>query len=95
MEVGNQPITVHFVHPTQSSKVLTATVGGTSTPHYLIDQLIRSSFLTNPGEGVEYKLYDVKTGKELADHVTLAQAGVGPETTVNIVSSVTGAEAGG
>jgi|ERR1700683_1169154 len=91
MEVANQQVTIHFVHPTQSSKVLTATVGGASTPQYLIEQLVRSSFLTRPGEGAEYKLYDARTGRELADNITLAQAGVGPETTLNIVTSVTGA----
>jgi hypothetical protein len=35
---------------------------------------------------------DTKTGKELADYVTLAAAGVAPDTTLNVLHSVTGAE---
>ena len=87
----NQQIMLHFVHPTESSKVLTATVGTTATPHYLIDQMVKGAFLAKPGVGAEYKLVDTMTGKELADHVTLAAAAVAPNATLNILHSVTGA----
>jgi hypothetical protein len=83
---------LHFVHPTDSTQVLTATVGSTSTPEYLIKELVRSNFLTSPAAGASYKLVDTKTGKELADHVTLAAAGVASDTTVNVLHSVTGAD---
>ena len=91
MPIDNEQVTVHFVHPTESSKVLTATVGGASTPEYLITQLIRSDFLPTPGAGAEYKLVDTRTGHELTDHVTLAAAGVAPNTRLHVLHSVTGA----
>jgi hypothetical protein len=89
--VPDQQITVRFVHPTDSEQTLTATVGGTATPHYLLDQLIRNDFLAKPGTGAEYKLVDAKTGSELADHATLAGAGVATGTTLHVLHSVTGA----
>jgi hypothetical protein len=92
MTGGNQQITLNFVHPTDSSKILTATVGDTSTPNYLINQLVRSEFLAKAGTGAEYKLVDTKTGRELADNVTLAAAGVTPDTTLHVLHSVTGAQ---
>jgi predicted RecB family nuclease len=91
MMTDEQQITLNFVHPTDSGKVLTATVGGASTPDYLISQLVRSDFLTKPGTGAQYKLVDTKTGKELADQTTLAAAGVAPNATLNVLHSVTGA----
>jgi hypothetical protein len=94
MTADNQQITVHFVHPTDSTQVLTATVGEASTPNYLINQLVRSNFLTKAAAGADYKLVDTKTGKELPDHATLAAAGVAPNTTLNVLHSVTGAGPG-
>ncbi len=94
MAVNDQQVTIHFVHPTDSTQVLIATVGKTSTPNYLIEQLVRSNFLTKAGTGAAYKLVDTTTGKELADHVTLAAAGVAPNATLNVLHSVTGAELG-
>src|SRR5262245_17722918 len=76
MAANNEQITVNFVHPTDSSQILTATVGPTSTPNYLINQLIHSNFLSKPSAGAEYKLVDTKTGRELLDNETLAAAGV-------------------
>jgi len=90
----NQQVTLHFVHPTDSTKILTATVGSTSTPDYLLKELVKNDFLTNPATGASYKLVDTKTGKELADHTTLANAGVANNTTLNVLHSVTGAERG-
>jgi hypothetical protein len=89
--LNDQQIMLHFVHPTESSKILTATVGSSATPHYLVDQMVKGAFLAKPGVGAEYKLVDTMTGKELADHVTLAALGVAPNTTLNILHSVTGA----
>lgn len=94
MTANDQQVTLHFVHPTDSTQVLTATVGKTSTPNYLIEQLVRSNFLTKAGTGASYKLVDTTTGKELGDHATLAAAGVAPNATLNILHSVTGAEFG-
>jgi hypothetical protein len=94
MAVTDQQVTIHFVHPTDSTQVLTATVGKTSTPNYLIEQLVRSNFLTKAGNGAAYKLVDTATGKELADHKTLATAGVAPNATLNVLHSVTGADLG-
>lgn len=91
----DQQLTLHFVHPTESSKVLTATVGATATPHYLIGQMVQGAFLARPDTGAEYKLVDTTTGKELADHVTLAAAKVSPDTTLNVLHSVTGAHPAG
>jgi hypothetical protein len=89
--MADQQVVVHFVHPTDSSRVLTATVGGTATPHYLLAQLVKEQFLTAPGNGAQYKLVDTKTGIELADHMTLADAGLPAEATLNVLHSVTGA----
>jgi len=94
MAINDQQVTVHFVHPTDSTQVLTATVGKTSTPNYLIDQLVRSNFLTKAGTGAAYKLVDTTTGKELGDHMTLAAAGVAANATLNVLHSVTGADLG-
>lgn len=91
MTIKNEQITVYFVHPTDSSQILTATVGATSTPNYLINQLIQSNFVSKPKAGAEYKLVDTKTGRELLDNETLAAAGVVPNTTLNVLHSVTGA----
>src|SRR5215472_15251963 len=90
MTHNEQQIMLHFVHPTESSKILTATVGTSATPHYLIDQMVKGAFLAKPGVGAEYKLVDTMTGKELADHVTLAAAAVAPNATLNVLHSVTG-----
>ena len=84
-------ITVHFVHPTDSTQVLTATVGTTSTPNYLIDQLIHSGFMNSAPNNGRYKLVDPNTRRELADHQTLAQAQVAPNTTLNVMPTVSGA----
>ena len=87
----DQQITVNFVHPTDSTHVLTATVGTTSTPNYLIQQLIGSGFMGKAPNGGTYKLVDPNTHRELADYQTLAQAAVAPNTTLNIMPSVSGA----
>jgi hypothetical protein len=89
--LNESQIILNFVHPTESSKILAATVGTSATPHYLIDQMVKGAFLAKPGVGAEYKLVDTMTGKELADHVTLAAAGVAPDATLNVLHSVTGA----
>lgn len=90
----NQHVTLHFVHPTDSTQVLTATVGNASTPEYLIKELVKSGFVTSPATGASYKLVNTATGKELADRTTLATAGVAGETTLNVLHSVTGARPG-
>jgi hypothetical protein len=92
--VADQQITVNFVHPTDSTHVLTATVGTTSTPNYLIDQLILSGFMSKAPNGGTYKLVDPNNYKELADHQTLAHAGVAPNSTLNVMPSVSGARHG-
>ena len=71
----NQQVTLHFVHPTDSTQVLTATVGNTSTPDYLLKELVKNGFVTSPAAGAWYQLVNTTTGKELADHTTLANAG--------------------
>src|SRR5215467_5197808 len=91
MPADNQQITLSFVHPTDSSQVLTAPVGQASTPHYLIEQMIRSDFLTKAAAGADYKLVDTATNKELPDHTTLAASGVAPNATLAVLHSVTGA----
>jgi hypothetical protein len=91
--MANQ-IMLHFVHPTDSTQVLNATVGAEATPEYLIKELVRSGFITSPAAGASYKLVDTKKDKELADNVTLAAAGVAPDTTLHVLHSVTGAEPG-
>lgn len=88
----NNQVTLHFVHPTDSTQVLTATVGNTSTPDYLIKELVKSGFVQNPANGASYKLVDTANGKELADHTTLATVGIAQEATLNVLHSVTGAE---
>jgi hypothetical protein len=90
----NQQVTLHFVHPTDSTQVLTATVGSASTPDYLIKELVNSGFVPSAAAGASYKLVDTRTGKELADRMTLATAGVATDTTLNLLHSVTGAERG-
>jgi hypothetical protein len=92
--MADQQITVHFVHPTDSTQVLTATVGTTSTPNYLIDQLIRSGFMAKAPNNGMYKLVDPNTRKELPDHQTLAQAQVAANSTLNVLSTVSGAHNG-
>lgn len=84
-------ITVNFVHPTDSTQVLTATVGRASTPHYLLDQLVRSGFMPDPPHSAAYKLVDPNTHRELGDHQTLVQAGVAPNATLSVMGAYVGA----
>jgi hypothetical protein len=87
----NQQVTLHFVHPTDSTRVLTATVGSASTPHYLLDQLVKNDFMPPSPNNQAYKLVDPNQQRELVDHQTLAQAGVMPDTTLNVMPAYTGA----
>jgi hypothetical protein len=91
MADDNPRVTLHFGHPTDSSQVLTATVGTTATPDYLINKLIQSGFMSKLLPGAVYKLVDTETGKELNDHVSLAAAGVASGSTLMVLHSVTGA----
>jgi hypothetical protein len=94
MTADDQQITVRFVHPNDSTQVLTATVGQMSTPNYLVKQLINANFLSKPAPGADYRLLDPATGKELPDQGTLAAAGVTPNAMLNVMQSVTGASHG-
>lgn len=91
---GDQQIMVNFVHPTDSTQVLTATVGWASTPHYLLEQLVRSGFMPPAPNNSSYKLVDPNTQRELGDHQTLQQAGVAHNTTLSIMGAYVGAETG-
>lgn len=91
----DQQIMVNFVHPTDSTQVLTATVGRGSTANYLLDQLVRSGFMPAAPHNSAYKLVDPNTHRELGDHQTLAQAGVAPNTTLGVMGAYVGASAVG
>lgn len=91
----DQQIMVNFVHPTDSTQVLTATVGRTSTPHYLLDQLVRSGFMPQAPSNSSYKLVDPNTHRELGDYQTLAAAGVAPNATLSVMGAYVGARGEG
>jgi hypothetical protein len=90
----NHAISVTFVHPTDSSQSLLATIGSESTPQYLISELIAEGFIAAVGKGTWYKLVDARTNTELPDHVSLAESGVASGSTLMIMSSVSGASEG-
>jgi hypothetical protein len=89
--VADEKVTVTFVHPTQSDKLLQATVGKTATPKYLINQLVTSGFMEKAGQSTEYRLVDSDTKKELAPNVTLGEAQVADNAHLYVIHSVTGA----
>lgn len=91
MPDNTDQVTVVFVHPTDSTQQLTATVGVTSTPRYLITELVRNNFMPAATGAAEYKLVDLTTSHELADNVTLAAAKVAPHSKLAVLNSVTGA----
>lgn len=84
-------ITLNFVHPTESEKILQAAVGLTATPNYLIQQLIGSGFMEKPGPSTQYKLVHVETKSELPPNITLADAKVADNAHLNVIHSVSGA----
>jgi len=83
-------IILHFVHPANPSKVLTANVERTVTASYLISQLVQNSFLSDSEHGNEYRLVDTTTDHELPDRATLAESGVTSNTTLSILQTITG-----
>lgn len=66
---------VHFIHPEEHGVVLTATVGSSSTPRYLIQQLIKAKFIGHPKTG-SYHLIDASTGRRLHDTISIESSGV-------------------
>lgn len=89
----DQQFTLNFAHPTDSTRLLTATVGGGSTASYLIGELVRSGFLPKAPDGTAYKLLDPTTLKELGDNQTITSAEIPQHSTLYISHNVTGAAA--
>lgn len=87
---GPEKIKVSFVHPTDSTKTLNTAVSRESTPNYLIEQMVKSSFIQPPPTGGSYKLRTVE-GVQLLDTISLNSAGLSDGATLIVETSVTGA----
>ena len=74
--VANGKVTISFVHPTDSEQVLTAEVSGTATPKFLVAQLVEAGWLSRAATAGQYKLRDARSGTQLLDETSLAQAGI-------------------
>jgi hypothetical protein len=87
----HESVTVNFLHPTEVGKKLQATVSVTSTPRYLIEQLILSGFLGRASTATQYRLVNAATRYQLFDNATLVDAGIHDDSDLQVVRSATGA----
>lgn len=86
-------IMVEFIDPSDSAHTLNVAVSPESTPHWLIDQLVKNGFIPPADKVGQYKLCNADTGVQLLDNVALGAAGVANGTTLNINDTMTGAGA--
>jgi hypothetical protein len=91
LDSESESIRINFLHPTAVEKELQATVSVTSTPRYLIEQLILSGFLARASAATQYRLVNSATGHQLFDHVTLVDAGIHGDSNLQVIHSATGA----
>lgn len=84
-------ITLHFQHPTNSGEILTAAVSRSSTPAYLLGEMVSAGFLPQPERVGQYKLRDVATNVQLLDNATLNAAGIVDNATLLVDHTTTGA----
>jgi molybdopterin/thiamine biosynthesis adenylyltransferase len=77
-------IVLHFIHPSDRSRILSVATSPDATPDHLLQQLIQGSFLPGSTSSREYFLVNTTTGSELAGDLTLAVARVRSQTTVDI-----------
>lgn len=89
--MSEDKVTISFVHPTNPSETLTATITSEATSRYIIDQLIAASFIEPESRVGQYKLRD-SSGMQLLDDVTLIAAGVVDGAQLSVDHTVTGAE---
>jgi hypothetical protein len=87
----SQQVTVHFVHPTVSTKEITVIVRATSTPNFLIQELIKVDFLVQPTRRRGYKIFFRGGNVNLGNFETLAAAGVPDGATLEIMHETLGA----
>jgi hypothetical protein len=90
MATADEKITVHFIHPTDSTQVLTASVAAAATPVYLVEQMLQAGFIPVLAQSGRYKLR-TGDGVQLLDNVPLAQAGIADGATLEVNPSMTGA----
>jgi hypothetical protein len=77
---------IHFVHPTEAGIILTASVASSSTPNYLIRQLIKANFMPPASDG-SYHLADIITKRRLVDNASVVSADVRDGTSLAVVYS--------
>jgi hypothetical protein len=87
----SEKITINLIHPTKSDEVLTAAVSANATPAFLVGQMVQAGFLPAAGTAGQYKLRDTKSGRQLLDNVTLADAGLPDGVTLMVDHATTGA----
>lgn len=92
--MSESTIELTFVHPTNRSETLTASVGASGTPAYLIEQLIASEFMSPPDSVGQYKLR-TENGVQLLDDRAIGDQGVGDGSQLTIDHNMTGAELAG
>ncbi len=89
--MDDDKLTLHFVHPTNPSEMLTAAVSPESTPQYLVRQMVSAGFLPEAGAVGQYKLRNAQSGVQLLDQVTLRAAGVPNNSNLLVDHTTTGA----
>jgi hypothetical protein len=83
-------IQVSFVHQTDSSQVLVATVAMDMPVAIIIERLIEAGFLNSQAWRGSYLLIDTGSGKMLRENDTFRTAKVSQRATINISHAATG-----
>jgi hypothetical protein len=84
-------VNVTFIHPTNSSELLTVAVPSDATASWLVSQMISSGFITKANPVGEYKLQDTRTGKQLNDDQTLREARIYDGASLQVNHNTSGA----
>jgi hypothetical protein len=93
--MNNETIEVHFMHPRNSSKSLSADVSPDCTGQDALQELMRDpdgtgAFLPSLAGGQVYELAVRRTEQAITPSMTFAQAGVVNGDTIDVRQSATG-----
>lgn len=91
ISLSDSTIELTFVHPTNRSETLIASVSDTGTPTYLIEQLIAADFISPPGAVGEYKLR-TENGTQLLDDRPIGEQGLRAGALLTIDHNMSGAK---
>jgi hypothetical protein len=86
-----ETLTIHFMHPRDSTSILTATTSSDATVGYLTNALIEVGFIISSAAGYAYRYLDTRTGRQLVEHVPVGDQNVTDGATLYIADQITGA----